>query len=198
MGVESRFQSGYTDHPFADMLSHSWWRLLLRGLFAIAFAVLTFFRPGISLTALVLSFGIYALADGVIMTWMAIAERKEQDHWWLLLIGGLLGIGIGVLTFATPGVTALALLFYIAIWAIGKGVLEIVAAIRLRKEIEGEWLLILAGLASVFFGAFLMARPGTGALTLVTFIAAFALFIGVLLVVLAFKVRKLGKRLAQT
>ncbi len=179
-GVETRF---------ADILSRGWWLLLLRGLAAIAFGLLTFFRPGISLAALVLVFGVYALVDGVLDVWNAIAGRKDNDHWWVLLIGGLLGIVVGFITLTTPGITALALLFYIAIWAIARGVLEIVAAIRLRKEIEGEWLLVLAGLASVLFGVLLITRPGAGALAVLWLIGGYALVFGIITVMLAFKAR---------
>jgi len=179
----------------ATVLSRGWWGLLLRGLAAIAFGILTFFRPGISLATLVLLFGIYAMADGIIGVWTAIAGRKNQEYWWVLFLGGLLGIGIGLLTFTAPGLTALGLLFYIATWAIARGVLEIVAAIRLRKEIRGEWLLILGGLASVVFGALLMARPGAGALTLLWLIAGYAIVYGIVLEVLAFKVRSFAHNL---
>jgi len=175
------------------MLSRNWWVLLLRGLVAIAFGVLVWFQPGISLAALVLLFGAYSAADGILGVWTAIAERKEREHWGLLLILGLLGIGIGILTFLVPGITALALLFYIAIWAVATGVLEIVAAIRLRKEIEGEWLLILGGLVSVVFGVILMAQPLAGALAVLWLIAIYAVIFGVLLVILAFRVRNFGK-----
>jgi|SRR5262252_6926439 uncharacterized membrane protein HdeD (DUF308 family) len=174
----------------ASILSRSWWLLLVRGLVAIVFGVLTWFQPGISLAALVLLFGAYSMADGILALWTAIAGRKDHEHWWVLLLEGLLGVGIGVLTFIAPNVTALALLFYIAIWAIATGVLEIVAAIRLRKEIQGEWLLILAGLASVVFGILLMAQPGAGALALLWLIASYAIVFGVVLVILAFKARR--------
>jgi uncharacterized membrane protein HdeD (DUF308 family) len=184
-GVETRF---------ADILSRGWWRLLLRGLAAIAFGLLTLFRPGISLAALVLLFGVYVLVDGVLEVWTAIEGRKENDHWWVLLLGGLLGIVVGFITLTTPGITALALLFYIAIWAIARGVLEIVAAIRLRKEIEGEWLLILGGLASVLFGVLLISRPGAGALAVLWLIAGYAVAFGIITVVLAFKARSFGQR----
>jgi len=183
---------------FAGILSRSWWALLLRGACAIAFGVLTWTQPGISLAALVLLFGAYVLADGVLGVWTAIAGRKDHEHWFALLLWGLVGIGVGFLTFQAPALTGLALLFYIAVWAIATGVLQIVAAIRLRKEIEGEWLLVLGGLASVVFGALLMARPGAGALALLWMIAAYAVIFGVIMVILAFKARSFHKRTAGT
>ena len=173
----------------ATILFRNWWVLLLRGLIAIAFGLLVWFQPGISLAALVLLFGAYVMADGILGVWTAIAGRAEHEHWWLLLLEGLLGIGVGILTFFAPGITALALLFYIAIWAVATGVLEIAAAIRLRKEIGGEWLLILSGLASVVFGALLVVSPAAGALAVLWLIAAYAIVFGVLLVILAFKAR---------
>jgi uncharacterized membrane protein HdeD (DUF308 family) len=179
----------FVEKQLAAILFRNWWVLLLRGLVAIAFGVLVWFQPAMSLAALVLLFGAYSMADGILSVWTAIAERKEREHWGLLLLGGLLGIGVGILTFLVPGITALALVFYIAVWAIATGVLEIVAAIRLRKEIEGEWLLILSGLVSVVFGVILMAQPGVGALAVLWLIATYAIVFGVLLVILAFKAR---------
>jgi len=180
------------------LLSRNWWALLLRGLAAIAFGALTWVLPAISLATLLLLFGAYAMADGILGTWTAIRGRKEHEDWWVLLLWALIGIGIGLLTFIAPGITALALLFYIAIWAIATGVLQIVAAIRLRKEIRGEWLLILAGLASVLFGGLLVIQPGVGALALLWLIATYAVIFGVLLVVLAFKVRSFTSSFERT
>ncbi len=185
------------EKKLSTILSRNWWAFLLRGLIAIAFGVLAWLLPGISLAALVLLFGIYILADGILGVWTAISGRKEHEDWWVLLLWGLVGIGVGILTFLAPGITALALLFYIAIWAIATGVLEIVAAIRLRREIKGEWLLILGGLASVVFGVLLMAHPVAGALALLWLIATFAVIFGVILVILAFKVRTFGNKLAR-
>jgi uncharacterized membrane protein HdeD (DUF308 family) len=166
------------EKQLATILSRSWWVLLLRGLVAIAFGVVGWLQPGISLAALLLLFGAYSLADGVLHVWSAVAGRHEHEHWWVMLLGGLVGIGVGVVTFVAPGVTALALVLYIAIWAIATGVLGIATAIRLRKEIEGEWLLILAGAVTVAFGVMLMVQPGAGALSLLWPIATYAVFFG--------------------
>jgi len=152
------------ERRLAAILTRGWWRLLVRGLVAIAFGVFTWLRPGLSLAALVLVFGIYCTADGVLGIWTAIAGRNDNDYWWVLLLAGIVGVGVGAVTFAAPGLTAVALLVYIAVWALVKGVLEIATAIRLRKEIQGEWLLVVGGAASVAFGALLLARPGAGVL----------------------------------
>jgi len=173
----------------ADALSRSWWVLLLRGIAAALFGVMTLARPGISLASLAFVFGIYALADGVLGVWTAFSRRQEQAHWWMLLLEGLLGVVVGVIALANPAVPALALLYYIAFRAIGVGVLEIVMAIRLRREIDNEWRLVLAGLVSVIFGLWLVARPGAGALAALWVIGIFSLLFGILLIVLAFKVR---------
>jgi len=186
------------ENRLAAILHRGWWLLLLRGIVAIAFGVITWLEPGISAAALVLLFGAFAFADGVLSTWTAIAGRADHEYWWLVLLRGLLGIGVGILAFVEPGVLALALLFYIAIWAIATGVLEIATAIRLRREIEGEWLLILSGLISVVFGVVLVARPGAGALALLWLIASFAIAFGVVLVILAFKARGFARRVSAT
>lgn len=183
----------FAEQNLAAALGRNWWLLLVRGLVAIVFALLTWAQPGVSLAALVLVFGIYVLADGLLGVWSAIAKRRDNRHWWLLLLWGLVGIVVGVMTFIMPGITGLVLLMYIAAWAVITGVLQIVAASRLRKEIKGEWLLILSGLVSVAFGVLLFLQPGAGALAVAWIIAAYAFIFGVLMVLLAFKVRKLGR-----
>jgi uncharacterized membrane protein HdeD (DUF308 family) len=179
----------------AHTLSRQWWLVLLRGLAAITFGILALTQPYISMAALVMLIGAYMLVDGVLATWAAISSRKTYDDWPLLLLWGLVGIVAGVLTFFVPQLTALAIMFYIAIWAIATGVLQIIAAIRLRKEIQGEWMLVLGGLASVVFGVILMAQPLAGALVLLWLIAAFALVYGVLQVVFSLRLRRHGKQL---
>ena len=177
----------------ADTLSHNWWLLALRGLAAIIFGLLTFIWPGISLFALIMLFGAFALVNGVLSIFLAARAPKGYPRFGSLVIGGVCGIFAAILTLIWPGLTALGLLIMIAAWAIVTGILEIFAAIKLRKEIKREWLLTLAGLCSVVFGVLLMLMPGPGALVLVLWIGVYTLVVGLLLVVLAFKVRRLGK-----
>lgn len=172
-----------------------WWVFLVRGLVAILFGILCFVQPELSLTTLVLMFGIYAMADGVLGVFVAVVGRKEIEDWWMLLLWGLIGIAAGVLTFAAPNITTMVLLFYIAIWAVVSGILQIVLAIRLRKEIEGELFLILAGILSIAFGLILMSRPGDGAVAVVWMIGGYAIAFGTTLTVLAIRLRQFRSRL---
>ena len=173
----------------ASILSRSWWLMLLRGLTAIGFGILVFAKPQISLLVLVYLFGVYVLVEGILGVSVAIQARNELNSWGVLLLWGLLGVAVGILAFVKPDITALALLFTIALWAIATGVLEIAAAIRLREIIKDEWVLILAGLASVAFGVILIARPEPGALAVLWLIGGYAIVFGVLVVIFAFKIR---------
>lgn len=172
-------------------LSRNWWVLAIRGVAAILFGIAAFLWPGITLTVLVLLFGAYVLVDGIFAVVAGISVRKEQERWWMMVLEGVAGIIIGVLTFLYPSITALVLLYFIAAWAIVTGAFEIAAAIRLRREIEGEWLLALAGIASLIFGVLLVIMPGPGALALIWLIGAYAIVFGVLMLVLAFRLRSL-------
>ena len=146
------------------VLARNWWALVLRGLFAVLFGIMALAWPGITLGALVLLYGAYALADGVFAIAAVMAGRTGGRPWWSLLVEGLVGIAVGIMTFAWPGITALVLLYLIAAWAVVTGIFEIVAAIRLREEIRGEWLLALSGILSILFGLALvdLARRGGG------------------------------------
>lgn len=169
--------------------ARNWWMLALRGMFAILFGVLAFLLPGLTLAALVLLFGAYAFVDGLFAIVAGIRSYGEQARWWALVLEGIVGVVVGVLTFLYPGITALVLLYFIAAWALITGVLEIVAAIRLRKEIQGEWMLALAGIASVLFGILLLVLPGSGALAVIWLIGSYAVVFGILLLILAFRLR---------
>jgi uncharacterized membrane protein HdeD (DUF308 family) len=171
------------------VLRHNWWALAIRGLAAIIFGILAFVWPNITLTALVLLFGAFAITDGIFAIVAALNGSGGQRKWWALLLVGILGILAGVLTFILPGVTALYLLYLIAFWAIFTEILEIATAIRLRKEITGEWLLALSGICAMLFGILMLLFPGAGALVVVWWIGAYALVSGVLLLALAFKLR---------
>jgi uncharacterized membrane protein HdeD (DUF308 family) len=174
-----------------DSLSRNWWAISLRGLAGMLFGIITFFAPGISLAALVLLFGAYALVDGVLAIVSAV-RRRGADRWWLLLLEGLVGIAAGVLTFLWPAITAIALLYVIAAWALVTGAFEIGAAIRLRKAITGEWLLALSGIFSIGLGVLLVMFPGPGALAVVIWIGAYAFVFGALLFALGLRLRGLG------
>jgi len=172
-------------------LAENWWLLLLRGLAAIAFGVIAFFWPGITLVALTYFWGAYALVDGVVAIWAAFSASGDDagPRWWLGL-SGIVSILAGIVAFVYPGLTALVLLVVIAVWAIVIGVLQLYAAMQLRKVINNEWWLILSGLLSIAFGAVLIAWPGTGALAVIWTIAWFAVFFGCMFIGLAFELKK--------
>lgn len=162
----------------------------MRGVAALLFGGTALLRPDIGLAALLILFGVYAFVDGALTVVSGIAYRRREPHWVGLLIGGIGGMLVGVVTFLMPEVNARLLLFFIATWAVVTGVAEILAAIRLRKSLEGEWLLGLIGLLSIGFGMFLFLFPGRGALAMLTWIGLYALVLGVMLTALALRLRK--------
>jgi uncharacterized membrane protein HdeD (DUF308 family) len=178
-------------NPVTDLsaaLRKAWWLVLLRGVIAVLFGSTVIAWPALALAGLVTLFGVFCLADGVVGISAVLAGRGE--HRWLQLLWALLSIGAGLATLLVPGITALALLFYIAAWAVASGLLQIVAAVQLRREIEGEWFLLLSGLLTVGFGILLFARPGAGALAIATVLGIFAIAAGVALIVLGWRARR--------
>ena len=172
-------------------LAENWWAIALRGVVAILFGVLTFVMPGLTLAALVLLFGSYAIVDGVLNIVAALRRRRAgEPPWWALLLEGVVSVAAGVVTFAWPGLTTVVLLYVIAGWAIVTGAFEVAAALRLRRGIQGEGWLLLSGILSIVFGVLLIAAPAAGALALVLWIGAYAIVFGALLVVLAFRLRR--------
>jgi len=172
------------------ILARNWGAIAIRGVAAILFGVLTFVVPGLTLTALVLLFGAYALVDGAFNIIAAVRRRAGDPPWWVLLLEGIVGVAAGVVTFVLPGLTAVTLVYIIAAWAIVTGVLEIVAAVRLRRQLTGEWWLLLGGVLSVVFGVVVMLAPAAGALAMVLWIGAYAIVFGALLLALAFRLRR--------
>jgi uncharacterized membrane protein HdeD (DUF308 family) len=178
-----------------NALARNWGWIALRGVAAVMFGILTLLVPALSLATLVLLFGAYALASGVLAIISAIANRGSEDHWVAMVVGGVLSIGAGLVTLFMPGITALVLLYWIAAWSIVTGIAEIATAIRLRRVLSGEWMLILAGLLSVIFGVFLVLRPGVGALAVAIWIGAYALLLGFVLIGFALRLRRWKREL---
>jgi len=174
----------------ADLLTRNWWLLALRGLAAVLFGILALIWPGITLLTLIFLFGGYALVSGVLAFIAAARAPKGYPRFGSLVFEGILSILAGLIAFFMPGITALALVILIAAWAIVTGIVEIVAAVRLRKVISNEWLLILAGIVSLGLGVLLVFAPAAGALAMVWWIGAFAIAFGALFIALAFRMRR--------
>jgi uncharacterized membrane protein HdeD (DUF308 family) len=176
-----------------ETLSRHWWAVALRGVAAILFGVLALVWPGITVFALVIVFGAYALVDGAFTLLAAFGNRDggrtRGSRAWLVA-RGIAGILTGIIAAVWPGITALALLWVIAIWAMVTGVFDIVAAFQLRKEMRREWLLALSGALSVLFGVLLVVWPAAGVLTLVVLIGIAAIAFGITLLMLGLRLRR--------
>lgn len=170
-------------------LSKYWWLVALRGLAAVLFGILALVWPGLTLEVLIYLLGAYLLVDGIFSILAAFNERGQRDRWWVDLLEGLLGILVGLAIFVLPGLTAVVLVYLLAAWAVLTGILEIITAIQLREEIKGELFMILSGIASILFGVLIALFPGGGLLAVVWIIGIYAIVFGVLLIVLAFRLR---------
>lgn len=166
-----------------------WWALALRGAVAVLFGIAAFLRPDIALEALILLFGAYALVDGVFSIVGVFGGTRMGTPRWLLFVEGVVGVLVGLIAFVLPGLTAVALLYLVAAWAVITGVMQAATAIRLRQEIRGEWALIAGGALSVLFGIVLAVLPAVGILSLIWLIGFYAVAFGVLLLITALRVR---------
>jgi uncharacterized membrane protein HdeD (DUF308 family) len=182
-----------------DMLEHLsryWWTLAVRGVLAVLFGLAALLWPGISLRVLVWLYGFYAVVDGLLaLAALIIGGRLASGRRGWLIVEGVVGIAAGVFAFLWPGITALVLLYLIAAWMVVTGVLEVAAAVVLRRELRGEWLLALAGILSVILGVFLAVRPGEGAIAIVWAIGLYAIVFGLALLLLGIRLRRLGNRI---
>lgn len=190
MGIQNN------EYGLSNSLARSWWALGLRGLAALVFGVLAILVPGAAVAVLVILFGAYALVDGIFA--LVAAFRTQGNRRWALVLEGIAGVLAGVVTLFWPGLAAISLLYIIAAWAIITGIAEIAAAIRLRKEIEGEWLLMLGGALSIIFGVAAMLQPAAGLLAITWMIALYAILFGIVLIMLALKLRTRGQQLKTT
>jgi uncharacterized membrane protein HdeD (DUF308 family) len=179
----------------------NWSMFVLRGLAAIVFGILVWAFPGMALLTLVFLFGAYAIVDGVSAVVAAVSARRrkaETPRWWLVILYSAASVIAGLIAFFAPGITALALVLLIGARAIVTGGLEIAAAARLRKEIEGEWLLATTGVISILFGVVIVAFPGPGALGLLLWIGAWAIVLGLFQIGLGLRLRRVKQRLITT
>jgi uncharacterized membrane protein HdeD (DUF308 family) len=175
----------------AAILRTNWWALVLRGIAAILLAIITFAVPGITLAVLATIFGFYALIDGVLAIVSTIKAVQGHRRWGAFLLEGVLGILVGLYAIFSPIAAAATFVTIIAIWAVVTGILEIAAAIRLRRHVQGEWLLVLSGVLSILLGIVLFAAPVAGAVIFAYILAGYGLIFGVLLIALGFRVRRL-------
>ena len=171
-----------------QLLSENWWVVAIRGVLGIGFGLITLILPGMTFEILVLSFGIYALLDGIFTLGSAFRRTNPRKRWWALIFEGLLNLVAGVLTFLIPAVSAQFIVILIAVWAVTTGISEIGAAIRLRQEIVGEWLLGLGGILSVIFGVLMFVASGFEAIVAIVLVGGYAIMFG-------FAVLALGLRL---
>lgn len=175
-----------------EYLQRSWWIFGLRGIAAIVLGVMAFAWPALTLAVLVVMFGAYVLVDGVFGLIDSVRHRNRMARIWPLVLDSMLGIVVGLLTLLAPGVTAFVLLMFIAAWAVLGGLLRIILAFQIRKEITGEWFLISGGVLSILFGGLIVAMPQAGLVTFAWLIGFYAIAFGVLFVLLSWRLRKLG------
>jgi uncharacterized membrane protein HdeD (DUF308 family) len=177
-----------------NVVARNWWALLLRGVLGIAFGAFAIAMPAAAFAVIVLGFGAYALVDGLFNIVAALRDARGERGWGALLIAGVAGVLAGLVTFAAPALASLVLLYVIAGWAMLTGVLEIITAVRLRRQLTGEWLMALSGALSMAFGALILVAPLAGALAVVLLIGAYAFISGVVLLALGFRLRRAASR----
>ncbi len=175
----------------SHVLTRAWHFLLFRGIVSLLFGIAAVAWPALTLASLIYLFAAFAIVDGVCALSAAMSGRTKAfaPTWWLVLVG-FLGIAAGIATIAYPALTALTLLMFIGVWAIVRGIFEILGAIEMRKTITNEWALILSGLVSVVFGGLVLMRPGAGALAMIWAIGIYAILAGVLLTTVALRLKK--------
>jgi uncharacterized membrane protein HdeD (DUF308 family) len=172
----------------AALLARNWWAIGIRGVLAVVFGLIALFLPGATMLSLVIVFSIYAFADGVFGIVSAVRAAQAGQRWGLLVFEGLVNVGVAVIAVLWPGITVVAFVLLVAVWAILTGALELAAAFRLGTK-DGRWWPVVGGLVSLVYGALLVVAPLIGAVVLTWWLGAYALIFGVALVVLAFKLK---------
>lgn len=176
-------------------LSKLWWLLILRGVVSIIFAIIAFTNPKLAFEAIILVLGIFLIADGLTAIYLGFRMRRHDDDWWAILLEGALGFGLGLVALINPELTAEGLILVLAVWLLVTGVFEIATAIKLRKEIDNEWLMGLAGATSVALGGLMLYNPYVGAISIMFWLGLYAAVFGILLLGLGLRMWRLHKRL---
>ena len=180
--------AGAGDPAMCAVLAENWWAMALRGVFGILFGLIALFAPGPTILSLVLLFSAYMLVDGVFGIISAVRAAGRHERWGLLLLEGLVNIAAGVVAFLLPGLTVIVFVLLMAAWALVSGGLMLGAAFKLTQQ-HGRWWLALGGVVSMIYGVLLAIAPLIGALVLTWWLGAYALAFGVILLVLAFRLR---------
>ena len=174
----------------SSFYQRSWWSLMIRGVVAVIFGLLALLWPDKTLDFLTTLFGVFVLVVGLVATIGAIMHRRESDNWWLILIPGIAGIVIGIISIAMPPFTQTVIIYLIAIWSLVSGLGQIYSAMKIRKDVEGEWIPILIGIISVVLGVILFVRPRDAAATVMWLVGLFVLVLGILWIIMGFRVRR--------
>ena len=174
----------------ASLYQRTWWSLLARGIAAIVFGMLALFWPDRVLDTLITILGIFVLVVGIVFTLSAVANRSPDRHWIRHLIPGIIGIVVGIVTIAWPEITTVFLVYLVAIWALIHGIGEIHAALRLRKDIAGEYVPLIIGIASIVIGVILLLAPLMAGALIMWLVGLFILILGILWLIMAFRARK--------
>jgi len=180
-----------------NIMTQYWWTVALRGVVAILFGLAAFLWSGLTLQVLIALFGVFVLLDGLFTIAIAFNTRKVYTRWWGFLLQGIVGVAVGIIAFAWPAVTATAMLYMIAFWAIAIGSLELMAGIGICRDVDGGWLLGSGGFLTILLGVALLVWPGAALLSMIWLIGAYAIFFGVVLIAFGFKLRKTGGTLNQ-
>ena len=175
-----------------EAMTRKWWVLLVRGLFGMLIGVLAFTRPGLTVLSIVIAWAVFAEADGIAALVLAMTGHHPPRSRWALMVAGVVGIVAGLVTLAFPASGVIVLLWIVAAWAIGRGAFQVIAALELRRFVEGEWLMIASGMLSVIFGVAVIAEPIFGVRTLAYLVGLYASAVGLLEVALSFRVRQFG------
>lgn len=180
-----------------DFLEKSWWIAVLRGLIAILFGIFALVNPGGAGRLLVLIFGIFLLVDGFLNFVGSILYFRSATDWWVYLVVGMLEIAVAIVTLMRPDITGTILAILVGLWALFKGLIELMAGVAIRNEVEGEWILILTGVLTLVFGVFALLLPFTESVAAIWMLGIYAMLNGTLWVVLGFEIRSLAKELQE-